>query len=374
MYFMQVLLFSVHTVISCSLFYFYLFSHFDPNGSGWINYGEFVWAFYNKKALMRQWKTATKTLTAAQIMNKFNDADTNGDGVLGFKEFSKFLKFGMKLRISNDDIETLMDRFDHDKDGTLDLTEFSEFMEEEIAKFNSASETLRSNKMSSPVKKKLIYRPMTRTTRGHKYADAARDAPPRYDEVDRDDGDEMHPPEYDSISQTEEITEGSVETAHGVRSSLNDLPNRNSNGSSNAGMSLHHTTPGKLQGNSTISYGDRPKSAAATSTRYRQSNAAGMTATSSRGLHSSTTDQLPSQATRDRGGRIGPPTGIAGREKVSARSMINSFRSTSAAVTDTTASGLDNVSPSNSTNSVLWVNEILQKQADIESKLGHSYF
>ncbi|KAG5189886.1 polcalcin Nic t 1-like protein, partial [Tribonema minus] len=31
-----------------------LFKHFDPNGSGTINSGEFLWAFFNRRRLLRQ--------------------------------------------------------------------------------------------------------------------------------------------------------------------------------------------------------------------------------------------------------------------------------------------------------------------------------
>jgi len=298
---------------------------------------------------MRQWKTATKALTQTQIMNKFNDADTNGDGVLGLREFTKFLRFGMKLKLSDDDIETLLDKFDHDKDGTLDLTEFSEFMDEELAKFNAASETIRSNKAPPPPKKKLVYHPMTRTTRGHRLADSA--APPEYD---------AHPPAYDE-GQPDDHAE---DEGGAVRASLNDLPS--SREGVEGGDSLHHTTPGKLQGNATISYTTRPKSAAGTSKAHRG------TATSQRKL-------LP-QATHDRGGRIGDPIGQSGKEKVNAKSMVNSFRSTGTTLAGTATTEVapgsmqDTLATTKSTDSVLWVNEILQKQADIENKLGHSYF
>ena len=71
-------------------------------------------------------------MTKKQLLAKFHEVDTNGDGVLSLREFRRFMKFMLKMNMSDNDIEILFDRFDQDKDGTLDLSEFTTFMEEEL--------------------------------------------------------------------------------------------------------------------------------------------------------------------------------------------------------------------------------------------------
>eukprot|EP01032_Pedospumella_encystans_P022776 gene22776-25801_t len=107
-----------------------IFKHFDPNDSGSVHFGEFVWAFFNRRGLVRQWKRKTDGLTESDIKNKFHRADINGDGRLNPKEFKKLLKaFGMEM--SPADIDILIERFDLDGDGDIDLPEFRAFIESE---------------------------------------------------------------------------------------------------------------------------------------------------------------------------------------------------------------------------------------------------
>ena len=118
-----------------------LFSHFDPNGSGEVQLGEFVWAFFNRRGLVRQWRRKTDRLTDAQIRAKFHAADTSGDGKLSPKEFGKFLKsFG--VAITAQEQATLMEHFDSDGDGTLDLEEFKAFIVSEMMRLNAESNNL----------------------------------------------------------------------------------------------------------------------------------------------------------------------------------------------------------------------------------------
>lgn len=63
--------------------------HFDPNDSGSVHFGEFVWAFFNRRKMVRQWKRNTEKMTEAQIKEKFHMADTNGNGRLSPKEFKR---------------------------------------------------------------------------------------------------------------------------------------------------------------------------------------------------------------------------------------------------------------------------------------------
>ena len=106
-----------------------LFQHFDANGSGAIHYGEFVWAFFNRRSFMRQWRRNTKEMSNDQIRAKFHEFDINGDGRLNCKEFNKVLRsFGITLHQLQ--IKTLMDRFDANGDGNINLHEFIAFVHE----------------------------------------------------------------------------------------------------------------------------------------------------------------------------------------------------------------------------------------------------
>ena len=118
--------------------------HFDPNGSGSIHYGEFVWAFFNRRALVRQWKRVTQGLTHEQMRSKFHQFDVNGDGRLDQKEFKKMLK-NLGIVIGDDEQKTLVERFDIDGDGDVDLREFFNFMESEMAALGG-SEVIREGK------------------------------------------------------------------------------------------------------------------------------------------------------------------------------------------------------------------------------------
>eukprot|EP00981_Chlorochromonas_danica_P013310 scaffold6125_cov262-Ochromonas_danica.AAC.2 len=111
-----------------------IFKHFDPNGSGSVHYGEFVWAFFNRRNLLRQWKRQTQGLTKKQILSHFHRADVNGNGRLNEKEFIRLLKaFHVTLPIK--DVQILMNRFDLDGDGEIDLQEFYGFIQEEMANY-----------------------------------------------------------------------------------------------------------------------------------------------------------------------------------------------------------------------------------------------
>jgi len=121
-----------------------LFHHFDPNDSGSVHYGEFLWAFFNRRLLARQWKRSLARFTSKEIRAKFNQADVSGDGRLNKREFVQFLKaFGLSGHPTSE-IDSLMYRFDVDGDGELDLAEFKQFMENEITVLNNA-DTLKGN-------------------------------------------------------------------------------------------------------------------------------------------------------------------------------------------------------------------------------------
>ncbi len=51
------------------------------------------------------------------------ELDTNGDGVLGFEEFSTGLK-KMDIHLTDQEVHTLVRKFDHNKDGRISMEEF----------------------------------------------------------------------------------------------------------------------------------------------------------------------------------------------------------------------------------------------------------
>lgn len=109
-----------------------LFHHFDPNDSGSVHYGEFLWAFFNKRDLARTFRRASRNMTPKEIQLRFRKADFNGNGYLSKKEFKAFLKsFGIIFK-EESEFQVLMDRFDTDKDGEIDLEEFKVFINEEV--------------------------------------------------------------------------------------------------------------------------------------------------------------------------------------------------------------------------------------------------
>lgn len=95
-----------------------------------MHFGEFQWAFFNRRQFVRQWSRNTKGLTEAQIRSKFHTADINGDGKLSPKEFHKLLK-SFNVNMQPAEVKLLMQRFDSDHDGFIDLNEFRSFIESE---------------------------------------------------------------------------------------------------------------------------------------------------------------------------------------------------------------------------------------------------
>lgn len=133
------------------------YRHFDPNDSGTVHFGEFVWAFFNRRGLVRQWKRKTEGMTEATIKTKFHLADVNGDGRLNPKEFKKLLRsFGMEMAAA--DIEILIDRFDLDNDGDIDLHEFRAFIESEQKNLFEAENAGANKSKALPPPKSQLYK------------------------------------------------------------------------------------------------------------------------------------------------------------------------------------------------------------------------
>jgi hypothetical protein len=126
-----------------------LFRHFDPNDSGSVHFGEFVWAFFNRRGLVRQWKRKTDGLTHSQVIGIFHAADTNGNGRLSPKEFKKLLAKQFKLDLSDSEIEILTGRFDVDGDGDIDIDEFLIFIESEQKDFDATATSVANGQLQS---------------------------------------------------------------------------------------------------------------------------------------------------------------------------------------------------------------------------------
>ena len=105
------------------------FSHFDPNGSGSVHYGEFLWAFFNRRNLVRKWKRSTEKLTKAQILQRFHMFDINGNGILSVKEFRKALE-SFDIKLNDVELETLISKFDVNGDGEISVPEFKQFVDQ----------------------------------------------------------------------------------------------------------------------------------------------------------------------------------------------------------------------------------------------------
>lgn len=102
------------------------------NNSGAVHYDEFVWAFYNRRKFLKQWKdktsTTTTTISTDKVKDRFNSFDVDKDGKLNPIEFKSMLNsFGMD--ITSNDIDSLLSRFDVDGDNMIDLNEFIAFID-----------------------------------------------------------------------------------------------------------------------------------------------------------------------------------------------------------------------------------------------------
>ena len=135
-----------------------LFAHFDPNGSGKVDYGEFLWAFFNRRSFVRRWTRNTQGMTEDQLRAVFHRSDTNGDGKLGPKEFKKLLK-NLNINLSDGDQDLVMKQFialDKDGDHKLDLDELRAFIEKEKSDLEKLSaEQAAASEVAPPSPNKL---------------------------------------------------------------------------------------------------------------------------------------------------------------------------------------------------------------------------
>jgi Ca2+-binding EF-hand superfamily protein len=124
-----------------------MLKHFDSNNNGFILYNEFIWAFYNKRELVTQWRLqkGPGKRSDTSLLNSFFKYDIDGSRKLGRKEF-KYALEDIGLKIEDWEVETLADKFDADRDGLINPTEFLAFMHSLEANEKKRREEAQQNK------------------------------------------------------------------------------------------------------------------------------------------------------------------------------------------------------------------------------------
>ncbi|KAJ0400287.1 hypothetical protein P43SY_006127 [Pythium insidiosum] len=106
------------------------FEHFDPNGSGGVDYGELLWGFFNRRAFLKRWRQRKTRLSTQEIRQLFYRYDRVGRGALSPRDFRLALD-DMGFRVTDEEAQLLALRFDSNKDGFIDYNEFHAFVNEE---------------------------------------------------------------------------------------------------------------------------------------------------------------------------------------------------------------------------------------------------
>ncbi|ETV75082.1 hypothetical protein H257_10675 [Aphanomyces astaci] len=115
-----------------------LFAWFDRNHTGGIDYGEFLWSFFNRRAFAKQWKATTTTtatsrptsMTMARLEQMFYKHDSRHNRALTSRDFFVAMK-ELGFAFTAMDEALLVHQFDANGDGCIDLDEF-------VAAFSSA--------------------------------------------------------------------------------------------------------------------------------------------------------------------------------------------------------------------------------------------
>ncbi|OQR97468.1 hypothetical protein THRCLA_06938 [Thraustotheca clavata] len=102
-----------------------LYDYFDRNGTGGIDYGEFMWSFFNRRAFLKKWEMKTEKFSRAELHAQFYQADKVSRGALTSREF--FLAMNrLGFQFSSLDEAILHHQFDTNGDGFIDFEEFEE--------------------------------------------------------------------------------------------------------------------------------------------------------------------------------------------------------------------------------------------------------
>ncbi|CAM9581656.1 unnamed protein product [Discosporangium mesarthrocarpum] len=128
-----------------------LFRHFDPNKSGRVNYGEFLWSFFNRRKILAQWREVRQGKGPRVLASTFHQGDTSGNGQLSLKEFSSVLE-ALSIHLEGWEVKTLAEQFDHNGDGQINIREFFTFMASE----DRAAESSPRTDQPAPVRDSII--------------------------------------------------------------------------------------------------------------------------------------------------------------------------------------------------------------------------
>jgi Ca2+-binding EF-hand superfamily protein len=110
-----------------------IFNHFDPNGSGEIDYGELLWGFFYRKAFLKRWRLRKNRLSRSEICMIFFKYDRTGRGALSLTDFQLAME-GMGFKLSETDVKMLGLKFDRNHDGFIDYKEFEQFLDEQTSR------------------------------------------------------------------------------------------------------------------------------------------------------------------------------------------------------------------------------------------------
>ena len=110
-----------------------VWARFDLNGGGTVDYGEFIWAFFDRRQLLRNWHIVTKGKDKSEVLNTFQKYVRNQDPSiprekrrLDCEEFREGLTAEFKsVYFSANDVDLLFNYFDEKKRGFVYVQEFT---------------------------------------------------------------------------------------------------------------------------------------------------------------------------------------------------------------------------------------------------------
>jgi Ca2+-binding EF-hand superfamily protein len=132
-----------------------LLAHFDHDNSGYIEFQEFVWRFFNRRKLLSQWRLQRGPGKRSEnaMLNSFYKYDVDGSGKLGRTEFMLAIE-DLGLKLAEWEVMSLADRFDADGDGLISPTEFLAFMEAMQQGFQQEKERAMQSARDTAIKSK----------------------------------------------------------------------------------------------------------------------------------------------------------------------------------------------------------------------------